>query len=219
MLTPHSDLRDSPLPAPFWVVGLDEVGRGCCAGPVTAGCFAYHSSAPWLKKRSKVAVNDSKQLSNDERALARAHLMSLAASFHATAEASVEEIDRINIHHASLLAMERAFEAVVKKIKEQGNADPLWIRIDGIFLPPLMKNAPTEFIAETLVQGDGKSFAIAAASILAKERRDGFMQKLAQDFMGYGWETNVGYPTPAHKEAIRKQGYTLWHRQSFELNL
>lgn len=177
--------------------GCDEVGRGCLAGPVVAASVIlpqdYHN--PW--------INDSKKLSktNREELISEIKERSLA---WAIAEASVDEIDRINILNASFLAMKRAVL--------QLNLAPEHLLIDGNRWKSDLKIPFT-----CVIKGDGKFASIAAASILAKVYRDDFMEKLAEEFPHYSWERNAGYPTKAHREGIEKHGSTIWHRKTFQL--
>ena len=177
--------------------GCDEVGRGCLAGPVVAAAVILPSdySNPW--------INDSKKLSktNREELIEEIKGKSLA---WAIAEASVEEIDQINILNASFLAMKRAVL--------QLSVQPEHLLIDGNRWRSDLKLPYT-----CVVKGDGKFASIAAASILAKVYRDQFMEKLAEEFPHFAWERNAGYPTSAHREGIEKHGPTLWHRRSFQL--
>lgn len=177
--------------------GCDEVGRGCLAGPVVASSVIlpqdYHN--PW--------INDSKKLSksNREELISEIKEKSLA---WAIAEASVEEIDQINILHASFLAMKRAVL--------QLSLAPEHLLIDGNRWKSDLKLPFT-----CVIKGDGKFASIAAASILAKVYRDELMEKLALDFPHFGWERNAGYPTKAHRDGITRHGSTIWHRKSFQL--
>lgn len=177
--------------------GCDEVGRGCLAGPVVAASVIlpvnYHN--PW--------INDSKKLSKSNREELIGEIKDKAIAW-AIAEASVEEIDRINILNASFLAMKRAIQELGVK--------PEHLLIDGNRWRSDLNYAYT-----CVVKGDGKIASIAAASILAKVYRDELMEKLASEFPHYGWERNVGYPTKAHREGIEKFGSTIWHRKSFQL--
>lgn len=174
------------------IAGVDEVGRGPLAGPVTAAAVILDPSA------IPEGLNDSKALSAKRR-------QALAAEIHATARvsvahASVQEIDQINILQASLLAMQRAVSGLT--------AD--FALIDGNKLPAGL-NIP----AQPIVRGDARSLSIAAASIVAKLCRDEIMESLAQQFPGYGWERNAGYPTAQHRAALEKLGVTPHHRRSF----
>lgn len=176
------------------VAGVDEVGRGPLAGPVTAAAVVLDPC------RIPGGLNDSKKLSAARRE-------ALFDRLHEVAEvslgwASVEEIDAINIRNAALLAMRRAVEGLPRKPAHaliDGNACP-----DGLCCP-----------AEAVVGGDALSVSIAAASIVAKVARDRVMVALAQQHPGYGWERNAGYPTPAHLQALRQIGVTPAHRRSF----
>jgi ribonuclease HII len=176
------------------VAGIDEVGRGPLAGPVTAAAVILDPV------RIPAGLRDSKQLSAARRS-------ELALEIHATAQvciahATVEEIDRLNILHASLLAMERAVAGLA--------VPPVWCLIDGNRLPPGLRGR-----AEALVKGDARCLSIAAASIVAKVARDAIMVDLAQQHPGYGWETNAGYSAPAHLAALLNLGVTPLHRRSF----
>lgn len=177
--------------------GCDEVGRGCLAGPVVAASVIlpvdYHN--PW--------INDSKKLSrrNREELIEEIKEKSLAWSI---AEASVIEIDQLNILNASFLAMKRA----ILKLR----TSPDHLLIDGN-----RWKSDLEYPYTCVIKGDGKIASIAAASILAKVYRDKLMEKLALDFPHFAWERNAGYPTKAHREGIEKHGSTSWHRKSFQL--
>ncbi|MDX1575429.1 MAG: ribonuclease HII [Kiloniellales bacterium] len=186
------------------VIGLDEAGRGPWAGPVTA-------AAVWLAPRRlrpefRAGLDDSKRLTracrerifDEMRALASAEDPPLRL---ALGEASVEEIDRLNILQASLLAMARAAAALRLK------ADAALV--DGTRAPRL--DCPVT----TVVGGDRKCLTIAAASIAAKVTRDRLMARLSEAYPGYGWEHNAGYGTAAHRDGLRRLGVSLHHRRSF----
>lgn len=177
--------------------GCDEVGRGCLAGPVVAASVIlpadYHN--PW--------INDSKKLSKSNREELISEIKEKSIAW-AIAEASVEEIDQINILNASFLAMKRAVLAL--------NQAPEHLLIDGNRWKSDLKIPFT-----CVIKGDGKFASIAAASILAKVYRDDLMKKLALDFPHFGWETNAGYPTKIHRKGIELHGATAWHRKSFQL--
>jgi len=175
------------------VVGVDEVGRGPLCGPVTAAAVCLDPA------RIPPGLADSKTLSAARREKLFAELQGVARI--AVAHASVEEIDTLNILRASHLAMERAVAAL--------EAD--FALIDGNLLP---RNLPCKGLA--LVKGDAKSLSIAAASICAKVTRDRLMVDLAQQYPGYGWEVNAGYPTKAHLEALLNLGVSPVHRRSFK---
>lgn len=176
------------------VAGVDEVGRGPLCGPVTAAAVVFHGPPP-------AGLNDSKKLNAARRAALVPQIM--AVSDWAVAHASVEEIDALNILQASHLAMCRALAALPRP------AD--YALIDGNRLPKALT-----LPAEAVVKGDARSLSIAAASILAKEARDLLMVDLAQQFPGYGWERNAGYPTPDHLNALLNLGVTAHHRRSFK---
>jgi ribonuclease HII len=174
------------------VAGVDEVGRGPLAGPVVAAAVVLDPAdiPPGLA--------DSKTLSAPARARLAAELHARARV--AVAEASVAEIEALNILQASLLAMRRAVAAL----------RPGYALIDGNRLPTALC-CP----AEALVRGDASCLSIAAASIVAKVARDARMAQLALEFPGYGWERNAGYPTAAHRAALSRLGVTPHHRRSF----
>lgn len=176
------------------VAGVDEVGRGPIAGPVTA-------AAVILDERCiPFGLNDSKKLGAKRReALCEALFASAQVS---VAHASVAEIDSLNILRAAHLAMERALARL--------DPAPDMALIDGILLPRGLR-----LPARTIVRGDAASLSIAAASIVAKTCRDRLMRDLAQQFPGYGWAHNMGYPTPHHKAALLDIGVTPHHRRSF----
>ena len=177
--------------------GCDEVGRGCLAGPVVAAAVILPADYenPW--------INDSKKLGKSQRdeLIVEIKLKSLD---WAIAEATVAEIDQINILNASFLAMSRAIEML--KVK------PEHLLIDGN-----RWKSKLEYSYSCIIKGDGKFASIAAASILAKVHRDQMMEDLATSFPHYGWESNVGYPTKTHREGIQKHGISPWHRKSFQL--
>ena len=176
------------------VVGVDEVGRGPLAGPVTA-------AAVRLLGRIPAGLADSKALTAVRREALFAEIMDCAEV--CVAHASVEEIDTLNILRASHLAMERAVAGLATR--------PDHALIDGNMIPRALCCG-----AEAIVKGDALCLSIAAASIIAKVTRDRIMVDLAQQHPGYGWEVNAGYPTPAHLEALLNLGVTPHHRRSFK---
>ena len=177
--------------------GCDEAGRGCLAGPVYAAAVILPDdfSHPWL--------NDSKHVSESRRYQLRDIIIEQAVSW-AVASVSPEEIDRINILNASILAMHRALDGL--------SVRPGAVIVDGNRFKPYGTTPWTTF-----VKGDGRFANIAAASILAKTFRDDEMKRLAKLFPGYDWEVNKGYPTRAHREAIASLGTTPHHRMTFRL--
>ena len=177
------------------VAGVDEVGRGPLAGPVMAAAVVLDP------QRIPPGLNDSKKLSEARRLELNDAL--LACADVAIGIASVEEIDRLNILHASLLAMTRAVAGL--------QTPPDHALIDGNFLHKGLCCPATP-----LIKGDGLSLSIAAASIVAKTSRDRAMCALAQQYPGYGWERNAGYPTPLHRQALQDLGVTPHHRRSFK---
>ena len=176
------------------VAGVDEVGRGPLAGPVVAAAVVLDPA------RIPAGLNDSKKLSAKRRAVLHDRIAEVAQV--SVAEATVEEIDDLNILRASHLAMERAVAGLPEA--------PAMALIDGNLIPRGL-GIP----ARAIIKGDGVSVSIAAASIMAKIWRDRVMWDLAQHYPGYGWETNAGYPSKSHKEALRNLGVTPHHRRSF----
>lgn len=177
--------------------GCDEAGRGCLAGPVVA------SAVILPKDYHHEVLNDSKQLTEKQRNELKDEIKKDALAW-AIGVVSPEEIDDINILNASYLAMHRAVDQL--KIL------PELLLIDGNRF-----NAYNDIPHECIIKGDGKYYSIAAASILAKTYRDDLMKDLAVKYPGYGWETNVGYPTRAHRDGLREMGSTPHHRMSFQL--
>lgn len=177
--------------------GCDEAGRGCLAGPVFAAAVIL---PPNFKN---ALLNDSKQLSEQKRYALR-DIIEREAVAWAVGIVSNEEIDKINILRASILAMHRALDGLKVRPEE--------IIVDGNRFTPY-GNLPYT----TIVKGDGKYLSIAAASILAKTYRDDYMKRLHEEYPAYRWDRNKGYPAPAHRQAIREHGTTPYHRMSFNL--
>ncbi|MDP4891798.1 ribonuclease HII [Cypionkella sp.] len=177
------------------IAGVDEVGRGPLAGPVTAAAVILDPA------RIPEGLADSKTLTAAKRE--KLYDLILGAAQCCIAHASVEEIDRLNILRASHLAMERAVAGLPFA--------PDHCLIDGNLIPTQLAGRAT-----AIVKGDAKSLSIAAASIIAKVARDRIMVDLAQQHPGYGWEVNAGYPTKLHQQALLNLGVTPWHRRSFK---
>lgn len=177
--------------------GCDEAGRGCLAGSVYAAAVILPDGY------DNPSLNDSKRLSAAKRMRLRDEIIRDARAW-AIGVVTPQEIDQINILRASILAMHRALERL--------RVMPEAIIVDGNRFQPYRDLPYT-----TIVKGDGKYQAIAAASILAKTYRDEYMERLAEEFPQYGWQSNKGYPTPQHREAIRQYGVTPYHRKSFDL--
>jgi len=176
------------------MAGVDEVGRGPLAGDVVAAAVMLDPDRPIA------GLRDSKRLTHDRRVELAAQIREHALAW-SVARASVEEIDRINILQASLLAMRRAVEALAPQ--------PDCVLVDGNRLPQW------QYRAEAVVKGDDKVPAIAAASILAKVQRDAELVALDERYPGYGFAAHKGYPTKAHLEALQTLGVTPEHRRSF----
>ncbi|MGO1118913.1 ribonuclease HII [Rhodovibrionaceae bacterium A322] len=188
------------------IIGVDEAGRGPWAGPVVAGAVWMNPAG--LPQDLLAALDDSKKLSEKKRAMLHDRLLEISCAPEGKSclqlgigLASAEEIDEINILQATFLAMTRAVEKIESKIDAA--------LIDGNKSPKL------PFPCHPLIKGDGKSFSIAAASILAKTHRDRLMERLATRYPGYGWESNKGYGTRAHQAGLKELGTTPEHRRSF----
>lgn len=177
--------------------GCDEAGRGCLAGAV------YAAAVILPKDYQNPRLNDSKQLTEKQRYALRQEVERDALAW-AVGIVSPEEIDQINILNASILAMHRAVEGLTRR--------PEHLLIDGNRFKPFQEIPYT-----TVVKGDGKYLAIAAASILAKTYRDDYMNALATEYPAYDWQSNKGYPTAKHRAAIASHGITPYHRKSFNL--
>ncbi len=175
------------------VAGVDEAGRGPWAGPVVAAAVVLDPDC------YPPGLNDSKQLTRERRAALRLLLQDCAEI--GIGMASVEEIDRLNIHWATMLAMERAVAALPKPCGH--------VLVDGNRLPRWSQPATA------IVGGDALSLSIAAASIIAKTVRDAIMDDLCAQHPGFAWRRNKGYGTPEHAAGLRAQGPTIHHRQSF----
>lgn len=177
--------------------GTDEAGRGCLAGPVTAAAIILPKSF------NSVILNDSKQLSHSKREYLKPIIESESICF-AVSHIFPEQIDKINILNASILAMHKSIE----KLK----TIPEFIIVDGNKFKPYKK-----IPYETIIKGDGKYMSIAAASVLAKTYRDEYMEKIHLEYPMYNWKQNKGYPTKEHRDAIREYGITPYHRKTFRL--
>lgn len=177
--------------------GCDEAGRGCLAGSVFAAAVILPSDY------ENELLNDSKQLSEKKRYLLRSMIEKDALAW-AVGVVTAEEIDRINILNASILAMHRALDMLCVR--------PETIIIDGNRFKPYHDIPYT-----TIVKGDGKYLSIAAASILAKTCRDDYMKTIDKEFPQYDWKSNKGYPTLKHRTAIKEYGISPYHRKSFTL--
>jgi ribonuclease HII len=219
----QEEKRYHPNPT-LLLVGTDEVGRGCLMGPVVAGAVYLPPDITPAQKKRLLRLNDSKKLTP-------LHRKELAEEIKAhypygIGEASPQEIDELNIHQASLLAMARAYHHLIENLFRNEsfcsamNNPLLCLALDGRtripehFLDAFGSQKP--FIQVPIIKGDGQSASIAAASVLAKHHRDTLVIGLANTHPGYFWEKNMGYPTPEHKEGIQKLGPTLHHRHTFK---
>ena len=187
--------------------GCDEAGRGCLAGSVYAAAVIF---PPDYQNEE---LNDSKQLTDKRRKQLR-EIIERDAVAWAVGIVTPDEIDRINILNASILAMHRALDQL--KVRPEA------IIVDGNRFKPYpqpsaISHQPSPLPHTTIVKGDGKYLSIAAASILAKTYRDDYMDALAKDYPQYDWLSNKGYPTKKHREAIRQYGITPFHRKTFNM--
>jgi ribonuclease HII len=179
------------------VMGLDEVGRGCLSGPVVAAGVIFKPETSYID-----GVRDSKALTMQER-VKLANTIKEHAEFWTIQWCTPEEIDRMNILKASLKAMQRCTEV--------SGAEPEYLLVDG------NRYGSSLYPYTCVVKGDDRSMSIGAASILAKVYRDELMFRLHEDYPHYGWDTNVGYPTPRHFQGLKRHGITRHHRRSFRL--
>lgn len=175
------------------IVGIDEVGRGCMAGPLVAGAVLFDRPMRGLK--------DSKKLTREQRALFDAKIRKKALAY-GLGWVMPEELDEVGLTHAVRLAMERALVAIEQEYER--------VIIDGNF--NFLKHVPK---TETLIKADDLIPAVSAASIIAKVARDNWMIEAAKDFPGYGFESHVGYCTRAHQAAVAQLGVSILHRRSF----
>lgn len=185
--------------------GCDEAGRGCLAGSVYAAAVILPDDY------QNELLNDSKQLT-EKRRYALREIIERDAVAWAVGIVTPEEIDKINILNASILAMHRALDQLTVR--------PEAIIVDGNRFRPycsVVGDISTNIPHTTIVKGDGKYLSIAAASILAKTYRDDYMNRLAEEYPQYDWCSNKGYPTKKHREAIRQYGITPYHRRSYNL--
>lgn len=185
--------------------GCDEAGRGCLAGSV------YAAAVILPEGYQNEQLNDSKQLTEKKRYQLREMIERDAVAW-AVGIVTPEEIDRINILNSSILAMHRALDQL--KVRPEA------IIVDGNrfkLYQTVIDGSSVTIPHTTIVKGDGKYLSIAAASILAKTYRDDYMKSLAVEYPQYDWETNKGYPTKKHREAIRQYGITPYHRKSFNM--
>ena len=194
--TPENGLGSAPL-----VVGVDEAGRGPLAGPVVAAAVVLCNPCP-------VGLDDSKKLTARARSILEPQILSRCAWGLAAVEP--EEIDRLNIFGATMLAMTLATQRCIEAL----GAEPDEVLIDGN-MTPHGRREEWRWPARAIVGGDGKEACISAASILAKEYRDRIMVEAAKEHPQYGWASNKGYGSKAHMEALRLHGPTPMHRRSF----
>ncbi|OAN62512.1 ribonuclease HII [Balneola sp. EhC07] len=178
------------------IMGLDEVGRGCLCGPVVAAGVIFEEGIKIDGIKDSKAINEKNRLLLEEEIKEK-------ALFYTIQEGSIKEIFDLNILWASINTMQ--------KCAEEKGADPDYLLVDG-------NKYTTSLIPHTcIIKGDDKSISIGAASILAKNYRDRYMKRLDKKFPEFNWKSNVGYPTPHHKKALKQFGYTPHHRLGFNL--
>lgn len=195
----------------FAVIGIDEVGRGALAGPLTVGAVCFKPA--WMnndwKKLQKVGIQDSKVLSPKKREELCAPIRHYALA-HSTASSTVEDIDT----HGMTRVTCTLFNIVVQNVLQQLPKDiTVFVLVDGKIIPPF-ENIEKDAV-QTVIDGDAKSISIAAASIIAKVDRDRQMTNLSKGFPHYRWELNKGYGTRLHIEALKEFGATALHRKKF----
>ena len=184
------------------VCGIDEAGRGPLAGPVVAACVLLNPDD------LPAGATDSKKLTAAARTRLAAEIRHRAHI--GIDQATAAEIDALNIHHATLLAMRRAFDALCVALQRVGAPPPAFALVDGRFAPDLPCRA------QAVVKGDATVLSIAAASIVAKHHRDALMRELEERFPGYGFARHKGYPTKAHLQALARLGPCPHHRRTFK---
>ena len=203
---------------PYWqkgltIIGVDEVGRGCLAGPVTVGAVAFAPDKMNIEKEiENLNIKDSKQVSREKRELLSPIIKTYATTF-STATSSVEIINENGIVFAIAEAMNIAIENCIKCCQN----NKFVILIDGATLPILRLKEGIE--KRTIIKGDTISISIASAAIIAKVERDALMDTLSVTFPAYGWDQNKGYGTLNHRNSIKKNGLTKHHRALFVRNI
>lgn len=189
--------------------GCDEAGRGCLAGPVFAAAVILPADISQKSPELAQGLNDSKQLSEKKRNALR-RLIEHHALAWAVSQMDNHQIDRYNILRSSIMSMHHALDQLTHI--------PLHVIVDGNrFMPWTPPHAKTPVPYTTIVKGDASYMSIAAASILAKTYRDNYMHHIHQEYPMYHWDDNKGYPTQAHRQAIRLYGPTPYHRMTFNL--
>lgn len=196
--------------SPCRLVGLDEVGRGSLIAGVVGGAAWLPPVLTREQRRLLKWLDDSKRLAPSVRAeLAEGIRSFCLVGIGITTK---EEVDELNVHYASLLALYRAFSELCQHAAQAIHQADWFLLLDGRAIIPDLSRAAQR----PIVKGDGCSAAIAAASIVAKEYRDGLIRNLAEQYPGYDWENNMGYATPAHLKGIRERGLTPLHRKNFK---
>lgn len=205
-----------------WIIGIDEVGRGCLAGSVTVAALAMPKDLRFKIKDLKIPLKDSKKLSAKQRDVWFQYIKSHPQIFYAIAGVSPQMIDRINISNAANLAASRSLFKLLKKISDgliNKTIDRYDVFLDGgLYLgTSRFKNKDLRIKSKTIIRGDEKIPAIALASIVAKVTRDRKMKNLHKKYPRYGFDEHKGYGTKKHRSAIKKHGLSTIHRRSFRV--
>lgn len=201
------------------IIGIDEVGRGPLAGPVTVCAFCIQDEATYKKRTKGFFLRDSKKLSERQREKWFALLHEMTKDgivVYATANSTPKIIDVLNISAAANKAATQACEKVIKKIRKKPTA--LHILLDGGLFLEKEKKKPTKIKTSTIIKGDEKIREISLASIVAKVTRDRYMKLLGKKFPGYAFEKHKGYGTEEHRKALRRKGVSPHHRLTFVRN-
>jgi ribonuclease HII len=192
------------------LIGLDEVGRGSLISSVVGGAVCLPRVLNRDQKQMLTWLDDSKKLTAPIRAELAESIQSFCLTGIGIAEK--DEVDELNVHHASLLALYRALQQLCSKANLCPNTSDTYLIMDGkAVIPDFQPNRQ-----RAIIKGDGCSAAIAAASVIAKHYRDTHIKALALEYPGYGWEKNMGYPAPAHLKGIQELGITPLHRKNFK---
>lgn len=198
----------------FLVIGVDEVGKGAIAGPVTVCACVFPNDKQIFQKAklAKIKINDSKKLTSSQREASAKWIKKQVIAW-SIGNASASIVDKKGINFATIFAAKKAIKKILKKIKKKNFTQKIAVITDFIKIPDLEKLGIK--FQKSLIKGDEKSFSVACASIVGKVFRDNFMKKLAKNFSFYWWQNNKGYGTISHLKAIAKWGISKHHRISF----
>ena len=203
-------------PHPCWLIGVDEVGRGSAIGPVTACAVAFQYPMAGTLTKALVGLDDSKKIRSSLRQSLQGVIQHHA--YWALGEATREEVDALNVYQASRLASSRAVTALWERLQQDDSSRSVILLVDGNARLPeaWLPSVENGFTQHTVIKGDSHSAAIAAASVVAKETRDAWVRAISVDYPAYGWASNMGYLTAAHREALVQYGPTPWHRLNYK---